>query len=95
MEIDRSDPHRLDWMISVDDHILEPPSIWQDRVPAKFKDLAPKIVDSGGKECWQFEGRVFPTSGLAAVAGKKYDEITPHAVRYTDMRQGCRGVRIL
>jgi predicted TIM-barrel fold metal-dependent hydrolase len=80
---------RLDWMISVDDHILEPPNIWQDRVPAAFKDAAPKIVVKGGDEYWQYEGRLFPTSGLSAVAGKKYDEITPHALRYADMRPGC------
>ena len=25
----------LDWLISVDDHILEPPDLWVDRVPAQ------------------------------------------------------------
>jgi hypothetical protein len=24
----------LDWLISVDDHILEPPNLWVDRVAA-------------------------------------------------------------
>ena len=30
-----SDPLSLDWMISVDDHVIEPPSVWVDRLPAK------------------------------------------------------------
>ena len=28
----------LDWLISVDDHVLEPPDLWVDRVPAKDRD---------------------------------------------------------
>ena len=28
-------------IISVDDHIMEPPNVWQDRLPAKFKDGRP------------------------------------------------------
>ena len=27
----------LDWLISVDDHVLEPPHVWQDRVATKFE----------------------------------------------------------
>jgi predicted TIM-barrel fold metal-dependent hydrolase len=30
-------------IISVDDHVLEPRGIWQDRLPAKFKDRAPRV----------------------------------------------------
>ena len=32
----------LDWLISVDDHVLEPPDLWVDRVPAKDRDRAPR-----------------------------------------------------
>src|SRR5580658_1889657 len=64
-----TDPkYRLDWMISVDDHVLEPPNVWQDRVPARYKDAAPKIVVRNGVENWRYEGRFFPTSGLSAIA---------------------------
>ncbi len=31
-------------IISVDDHIMEPPNVWQDRLPAKFKDVGPRMV---------------------------------------------------
>ena len=37
----------LDWLISVDDHILEPPNLWVDRVAAKDRDRAPHMEDDG------------------------------------------------
>ena len=76
-------------MISVDDHILEPSGIWQDRLPARYLEAGPRVVVKDGTEYWRYEGRLFPTSGLSAVAGKKYDDITPHALSYADMRPGC------
>ena len=32
------------WIISVDDHVVEPPNVWQDRLPAKYDDVGPRIV---------------------------------------------------
>ena len=29
-----TEPVNLDWMVSVDDHVLEPPNVWLDRLPA-------------------------------------------------------------
>ena len=31
-------------IISVDDHVVEPPNVWQDRLPKKYADVAPRIV---------------------------------------------------
>ena len=31
-------------IISVDDHVIEPPGVWQDRLPAKYKDVGPRVV---------------------------------------------------
>lgn len=45
-------------IISVDDHVVEPPSLWQDRLPAKYLDRGPRVermrvsqtaVGKGGK----------------------------------------------
>ena len=30
-------------IISVDDHVVEPPDLWQSRLPAKYKDRGPRI----------------------------------------------------
>src|SRR5262249_43654031 len=32
----------LPWFISVDDHVIEPPDVWTSRVPAKYRDAAPR-----------------------------------------------------
>jgi hypothetical protein len=56
--------YRLDWMISVDDHILEPAGIWQDRLPAQYLEAGPQVVVKDGTDYWRYEGRLFPTSGL-------------------------------
>jgi predicted TIM-barrel fold metal-dependent hydrolase len=79
----------LDWLISVDDHILEPPNLWVDRVPAKDRDRAPHMVVQGKNELWVYDGKRFPTTGLSAVAGKTKEEFSPEPVTYAEMRPGC------
>lgn len=39
-------------LVSVDDHIIEPPNVWQDRLPDKYKDVGPRVVEvwSDGSE---------------------------------------------
>jgi predicted TIM-barrel fold metal-dependent hydrolase len=79
----------LDWLISVDDHILEPPNLWVDRVAAKDRDRAPHMITGDGKELWVYDGKKFPTTGLSAVAGKTKEEFSPEPVTYAEMRPGC------
>jgi CubicO group peptidase (beta-lactamase class C family) len=44
-------------VISVDDHVIEPPDTWTSRVPEKFRDRAPKVVERGGDGfAWDFDG---------------------------------------
>ena len=79
----------LNWLVSVDDHVLEPPHVWQDRLPAKFKEAGPHIVSDEHGEAWVFEGQRKPTTGLSAAAGKKREDFSPLPVTYADMRPGC------
>lgn len=79
----------LNWMISVDDHVLEPPHVWETYLPARFRDQAPKMIKIPNGEAWEFAGKVMPTSGLSAVAGKDKEEFSPLPVSYSDMRPGC------
>ena len=37
-------PEPLPMIISVDDHVVEPPNVWQDRLPSKYADIGPRIV---------------------------------------------------
>ncbi len=79
----------LDWLISVDDHVLEPPHVWVDRVPRKDRDRAPHMEEDGtGLDYWVYEGKRYPSSGLN-VALKSTDEYTPEPIGYRDMRPGC------
>ena len=79
----------LDWLISVDDHVLEPPHLWVDRVAAKDRERAPHQVIEGDMEFWVYDGKRYPSSGLSAVAGKKKEEFSPEPVTYAEMRPGC------
>ena len=83
----------LDWLISVDDHVLEPPHLWVDRVAAKDRDRAPHQVVEGDMEFWVYDGKRYPSSGLSAVAGKKKEEFSPEPVTYAEMRPGCYDAR--
>ena len=80
----------LDWLISVDDHVLEPPNVWVDRVPAKDRDRAPHMeYDDSGMDFWVYDGKKYPSSGLSAVAGKSKEEFSPEPLPYSEMRPGC------
>ena len=48
-------------IISVDDHVMEPPNVWQDRLPAKFKEVGPRLVRLKVKDM-KFVGGVFSYS---------------------------------
>jgi len=81
-------------LISVDDHVIEHPNVWLDRLPAKFRDAGPQIVElEGGQQAWRFEGKVVPTIGLNAVAGKDSKDFGLDPVRFDDMLPGCYDVQ--
>jgi predicted TIM-barrel fold metal-dependent hydrolase len=79
----------LDWLISVDDHVLEPAHLWTDRIAAKDRDRAPHMVVEGDMDFWVYDGKRYPSSGLSAVAGKSKEEFSPEPVTYAEMRPGC------
>ena len=58
-------------LISVDDHVVEPPDMWDGRVPQKYADQAPRIVvQDDGTEAWEYLGKRSTNTGLNAVAGR-------------------------
>ncbi len=80
----------LNWIVSVDDHVIEPPGVWQDRVPSRYKDVAPRIIkESDGQEYWVYEDKKTVTGGLGAVAGRRKEDITVEGYPYSEMRPGC------
>ena len=47
-------------LVSGDSHINEPPDLWQSRVPAKFKDRAPRMERLEKGDAWIMEGSPAP-----------------------------------
>jgi predicted TIM-barrel fold metal-dependent hydrolase len=73
----------LDWLVSVDDHVIEPPNVWVDRLPARYRDVGPRML---ADDTWVYEDKRQPTSGLSVTAGKRKEEFTPNPVPYSEMR---------
>src|SRR6187455_565656 len=78
-------------VISVDDHLVEPPWLFEGRMPAKFADRAPRVVeDANGEQRWRFDDREFPQLGLNAMVGRvDRDDFTQEPARFSDMRRGA------
>ncbi len=81
-------------IVSVDDHVVEPPSVWQDRLPAKFREDGPRSTrDEQGRDVWMFEGTPRYNGGLGAVAGKDRKDYGTDPVSYSDMIPGCYDIK--
>ena len=77
-------------IISVDDHLVEPPDVFASRVPARFAGLAPRVeVADDGTEAWLFDGHRHPQIGLNTVVGRPKHEWSMEPANFADMRQGC------
>jgi predicted TIM-barrel fold metal-dependent hydrolase len=79
----------LNWMVSVDDHVIEPPDVWQRRLPERHRDAGPRLVQDDRGEAWYYEDKRLPTLGLAAAAGQSKEQFSPLPLPYSDMRPGC------
>ncbi len=79
--------------ISVDDHVVEPPNVFEGRLAAKYVDRAPKVVRTdNGNDVWVFDGHTIPNIGLNAVAGRPKEEYGVDPTSFEEMRPGCYDV---
>lgn len=76
-------------MISVDDHVVEPPTLFDGHIPAKYRDRAPKVLSKDGLDVWTFNGAVIPNIGLNAVAGRPKEEYGVDPTSFEEIRPGC------
>ena len=56
-------PEALPLIISVDDHVVEPANVWQDRLPAKYAEVGPRIVRAPMGEITFVGGKLTVTPG--------------------------------
>ena len=62
-------------LVSIDDHVIEPPDMFDRHVPAKYADQAPQVVvGDDGVEQWVFQGRDRRRAGLNAVVSWPQEE---------------------
>jgi predicted TIM-barrel fold metal-dependent hydrolase len=77
-------------IISADDHLIEPPDLFEGRIPSGLADRAPRIVEhDDGTQAWEYEGARYPNIGLNAVVGRPRDEWSMEPARFDEMRRGC------
>jgi predicted TIM-barrel fold metal-dependent hydrolase len=77
-------------IISVDDHVIEHPTVWTDRLPAKYAERAPHIErGADGNDFWIYEGQNAGNFALNAVAGKHPRDFGLDPRSYDDMLPGC------
>jgi predicted TIM-barrel fold metal-dependent hydrolase len=77
-------------VISVDDHVVEPPHTFEGRIPQHLADKAPRIIETAqGHQVWEFEGQTFTQVGMNAVAGRRKETVKLEPFRFEHMRPGC------
>jgi predicted TIM-barrel fold metal-dependent hydrolase len=71
----------------VDDHLLEPRNVFDGRMPAKFADRGPRVVqDEHGRDVWLFEDTAVSISGANALKSWRPEHYTLGPVNYDDVR---------
>jgi predicted TIM-barrel fold metal-dependent hydrolase len=50
-------------IVSVDDHVVEPPTLWTDRLPSKYRDAGPRVERMQGQVAVR-DGRTFFDPGV-------------------------------
>ncbi|MET0887399.1 MAG: amidohydrolase family protein [Mycetocola sp.] len=92
--------HRV---ISVDDHVIEPPNLWAERLPAKYRDAGPRVVrgtvdftslgrpDSRVADTWVYDdaGISYPHTATEATAGFERWEMSNRPLTYEEMHPSC------
>jgi predicted TIM-barrel fold metal-dependent hydrolase len=77
-------------LISVDDHVVEPPDMFEGRLPARLADRAPRVDRrDDGTEIWRFDGKEATNIGLNAVAGRPVEEYGIEPTSFAEIRRGC------
>ena len=77
-------------VIDADAHVYEPPHVWQERVPARLRERAPKVRRGDDGDVWSFgDGERTRAVGLMAAAGASFLGFRPNGLTYDAIRPGC------
>ena len=80
-------------LVSIDDHVIEPPDMFVRHVPARWRDQAPRVETVDGVDAWVFQGLQTPTPfGMCAVVTWPKEEWGFNPGSFGDIRPGCYDV---
>jgi predicted TIM-barrel fold metal-dependent hydrolase len=77
-------------IVSVDDHIVEPPTMYDQHLSVQHKAIKPELrKDANGADFWLYEGKRTGSIGLNAVVGRMKEEYGCEPVSFEQMRKGA------
>src|ERR1044071_199446 len=81
------------FLVSVDDHVVEPPDMFERHLPKKWHDVAPRAISrDDGTDVGLYEGKEIPNIWLTAVAGRPPEEYGMEPTAFAELRPGCYDV---
>jgi predicted TIM-barrel fold metal-dependent hydrolase len=78
-----------EWVVSVDDHVIEPPDVWTSRLSSKYQETCPRVLEDEFGEAWFYNDRRITVGGSVTGAGLSPTAYDPSPQRYADMRPAC------
>jgi predicted TIM-barrel fold metal-dependent hydrolase len=80
-------------ILSIDDHLIEPPDMFDAHVPDRYKDQAPRLVrDQDGFDQWMFEGQTVGVMGINATVSWPKEEWGFDPSALAEMRPGAYNI---
>ncbi len=80
-------------LVSVDDHVIEPPDLFAHHLSPAWKSRAPRVArKKDGSDVWLFEGQQLPNVGLNAIVGRPPGEWGMEPTSYDQLRPGTWNV---
>jgi len=80
-------------IISVDDHVCEPPELFDGHLSGHALATAPKLLtDKNGKNYWSYQGAKVRSVGLNAVVGRPFEEYGMEPTSLDQLRKACYDV---
>ena len=76
-------------VISADDHVLEPPDLFETRLSGRLAESAPRLVeDEEGLPYWRMEGKYFPITIANGASGRPTTDWYSAPQKFDDFRAG-------
>jgi predicted TIM-barrel fold metal-dependent hydrolase len=76
-------------LVSVDDHLVEPPDVFEGRLAQKWVDAAPRLITrEDGTSAWRYGDEEIGNIALNAVSGRPKEEYGMEPTSFDQLRRG-------